>query len=144
MTLHATPFKSGALKQTWQVKICFHTFSAASTLSCGMVSIISNSSSRRFSIFVNIWRVLFRTKEVILCNNFVYIYDTAEEGHLASEIDNYFSLKQSRLMLCYRLSHTLISVSCELYYKVKLTTYVCCCCVFACQDFKHYIYVIIW
>ena len=34
------------------------TFSAASTLSCGMVSIISNSSSSRFSMFVNICSVL--------------------------------------------------------------------------------------
>ena len=36
---------------------CF-TFSAISTFSGGIISICSKSSSNRFSMFVNIWRVL--------------------------------------------------------------------------------------
>ena len=51
--LKLTPY---LVKNIW--KIWTHTFSAASTLSWGIVSIISNNSSNLFSILVNICNVL--------------------------------------------------------------------------------------
>ena len=42
--------------------VVLSTFSAISTLSGGIISICSNSSSKRFSMFVSIWRVLWKNK----------------------------------------------------------------------------------